>query len=389
MPQLTNQVYVAMFISDGDNIQYAQRALRRIWDRAASSRGKVPLNWTIAPGLVDIGPGILNYYYTSATPNDCFVCGPSGMGYLMPYNTLNEPGAPVGIYTDDPVRMDGYTRLTQTYLERSGLRVVTIWDNATPGQRASYAEKCRHLYGATVQNFKDVPSVQGSVEGNRIRFDKLMIAYGDAYSHVRGALADEIRSWDGTEPRFLSCQVSIWGEMKPNRIVELHEDLSRAFPAKVQFVRADHYFNLYNQATGVPFNLVLSPKTLVKGGSAPAQVGQATDGTPSTRWASSEAGKQWLEFDFGELHEISRYVIRHAGVQGMSRELNTRDFSVQARVEGEPWTTLDLVAGNTSDVTDVELEPVQARFVRITVTNAGADSTARISEVEIFGRKAR
>ncbi len=56
MPLLTNKVCVASFISDGDNIQYAQRAMKRIWDRAASVRGKAPLNWTIAPGLVDIGP---------------------------------------------------------------------------------------------------------------------------------------------------------------------------------------------------------------------------------------------------------------------------------------------------------------------------------------------
>lgn len=132
MPELTNKIYVAIFISDGDNIQYAQRAMRRIWDRSASSRGKVSLNWTMAPGLVDIGPGLLNYYYTTATANDCFVCGPSGMGYLMPYNTLNEPGAPAGLYTADRLRMDGYTRLTETYLQRSGLRVLTIWDDATP-----------------------------------------------------------------------------------------------------------------------------------------------------------------------------------------------------------------------------------------------------------------
>jgi hypothetical protein len=32
---------------------------------------------------------------------------------------------------------------------------------------------------------------------------------------------------------------------------------------------------------------------------------------------------------------------------------------------------------------------VKARSVRIIITDPGADSTARISEVEIFGKKAR
>jgi hypothetical protein len=96
-----------------------------------------------------------------------------------------------------------------------------------------------------------------------------------------------------------------------------------------------------------------------------------------------------LEFDFGDVYEISRYVIRHAGANGLSRALNTRRFKVQARAHGEAWTTLNEVKGNTSDVTDVELEPVKATSVKIIMTDPGADSRARISEVEIFGKKAR
>ncbi len=386
MPELTNKVYVAMFISDGDNIQYGQHALRRIWDDSVASRGKVALNWTIAPGFVDIGPGILNYYYTTATPNDCFVSGPSGMGYLMPCNTLKEPGAAVGVYTRDPQRMGGYTRLTETYLERAGLRVVTIWDNATPEQRDSYAQQCRYLSGATVQNFRDVPSVQSSVEAGRLPFDKLVIPYATTYAHVHGSLAEEIGKWDGKEPKFLAYQISIWKEMKPNRIVELSSNLDQEFPGKVQFVRADHYFNLYNQATDRPFNLVLAPTTVIKASGAPAGAEFAADGTANTLWTSAEPGERWLQFDFGRAHELSRYVIRHAGAHGMSRGLNTRDFTVQASADGTSWTTIDTEQGNTEDVTDVEFAPVRARFVKITITNSGADSTARIAEVEVYGK---
>jgi len=285
--------------------------------------------------------------------------------------------------------MDGYSRLTETYLERSGLRVVTIWDNATPQQRGSYADQCRYLYGATVQNFKDVPSVQSSLERDRIRFDKLVIPYGTTYAHIRGSLAREIRSSDGNAPRFLAYQVSIWKEMKPDRILELQDDLRREFPGKVEFVRADHYFNLYNQATALPFNLLLSPKTSVTASSASGALELTVDGTPATLWTSSETGPHWLEYDFGDVYEISRYVIRHAGANGMSRDLNTRSFRVQARAGGEAWTTVDEVKGSTSDVTDVDLTPVKATSLKIIMTNPGADSIARISEVEIFGKKAR
>ncbi len=385
MPGLEKKAYVAVFISDGDNIQYTQRGMRRIWDRAASSRGRVPLNWTIAPGLVDIGPGILNYYYTTATSNDCFVTGPSGMGYAMPFNTLEEPGAPVGVYLADQNRMDGYARLTETYLQRSGLRVVTIWDNATPMQRASYEKHCRNLYGATVQNFKDVPSVAGSVEGERLRFDKLVIPYVTTYPHLHRSLSRELRRWDGNAPLFLAYQVSIWGEMKPDRIVELAENLREQFPGQVKFVRADHYFNLYNEAHGLPFNLAMSPKTSVRSGSSSASPELVLDGTPTSLWSCSKKGQQWLEFDLGEAFQLSRYVIRHAGEHGMSRNYNTRDYTVQTRADGESWKTIDGFKGNTENVTDVELDPVNARYVKITIEDPGEDSTARIAEVEIYG----
>src|SRR6478736_4676436 len=54
-PTLTNKIYICLFISDGDNAQYMQRAMRKIWDQNTSSRGIYPLNWTIAPGMVDLG----------------------------------------------------------------------------------------------------------------------------------------------------------------------------------------------------------------------------------------------------------------------------------------------------------------------------------------------
>ncbi|MES2922323.1 MAG: discoidin domain-containing protein [Verrucomicrobiota bacterium] len=386
MPALENKVYLAIFISDGDNIQYTQHAMRKNWDRTATTRGKVPLNWTIAPGLVDIAPGIMNYYYSTATPNDCFVTGPSGMGYLMPFNTLKEPGAPVGTTLTDPARMDGYARLTETYLQRSGLRVATIWDDATPMQRKSYEKNCRNLYGATVQNFKDVPAVAGGVENNRLHFDKLVIPYAGSFEHISGSVNREIQRWDGKAPLFLSYQVDVWGEMRADRILELQEKLNRDFPGKVQFIRADHYFNLSNEAGGVPFNLCMSSKTSVRSGDPSSAPDEVTDGTPNTLWTSSANGKQWLGFDFGNSYQLSRYVIRHAGESGLNRNLNTRSYTVQASLDGKSWKTIDVCKGNPDNVTDVDLAAVTARYVKINVNDAGADSTARIADVEIYGR---
>src|SRR5690606_101103 len=234
------------------------------------------------------------------------------MGYMMPFNTLEEPGAPVGLYLADEARMDGYARSTETYLQRSGIRVVTIWDDATPMQRASYERNCRSLYGATVHNFKDVPSVTASGEKGRVRFEKLVIPYTGTYDHLRRSLLRELRRWDESSPLFLAYQVQVWGEMRPHRIVEIARELEERFAGKVELVRADHYFNLYNEAHGLPFNLVLSRSTSVEAGSSRGDAERAIDGTPATLWTSSkDEGARWLRVDLGATYRIERYVIRH------------------------------------------------------------------------------
>lgn len=387
MPRLENKVYVAVFISDGDNIQYTQHAMRKNWERIGEYRGKVALNWTIAPGLVDIGPAILNYYYRSATPLDCFVTGPSGMGYLMPTNTLNEPGAPVGESLKDPVKMDGYTRLTETYLQRSGIRVITIWDEASAALRKSYEKQCRNLYGATVQNFKDMPSVAGSVENGRLPFDKLVIPYAGSYQHISGSLQKEIRDWDGKAPKFISYQVEAWKEMRANRIVELRDQIEREFPGKVEFVRADHYFNLHNEAKGLPFNLAMEPGSSATAGDGKADAAVLLDGSPSTVWTAAKAGKQELAFDLGAAFNLSRCVIRHAGDAGMDPALNTREFALQASSDGKTWKTIQVMRGNKLGVTDWDFAAVKARHLKLLINDAGGDGIARIGEVEIFGSK--
>jgi len=123
-PKLENKIYVAVFLSDGDNIQYCQAALANFWKNRM--RGAIPVNWTISPALVDLGPGLLNYYYKTATPNDCFVAGPSGLGYLLPYDELGDTWRNKG-----GEAFDAYAKLAGRYLEKSGLRVLTVWDRLT------------------------------------------------------------------------------------------------------------------------------------------------------------------------------------------------------------------------------------------------------------------
>ena len=111
-PKLENKVYATVYISDGDNIQYCQHAMAKIFEQGG--RGQMAMNWTISPALADIAPMMLNYYYRKATTNDCFVSGPSGMGYSMPFNGLGTGSGTY--YNSSGPKLIPYIQLTQRYI---------------------------------------------------------------------------------------------------------------------------------------------------------------------------------------------------------------------------------------------------------------------------------
>ena len=210
-PELENKIYVAFYFSDGDNIQYNMNAMREYWNNNNGQRGKIAVNWTIAPALVDIAPGMMNYYYKSAKDTDCFVCGPSGMGYTMPMNSW---GPNTGLQFRDMDDFDAYTKLTDRYVMQSGLRVVTIWDNLNAKQREIYSTNGSYLYGITVQNFTNA-SLSTKMTGvtNDMLFQQMTPGYfasnaegttplTDVQGDIKAAVS--YQKYDGTKPVFVS-----------------------------------------------------------------------------------------------------------------------------------------------------------------------------------------
>ena len=76
------KVYLSFTVSDGDNLQYIQHRMLRLWRDPA--RGSFPLGWTFSPLMAEAAPAMSAYYLDTATPNDELVAGPSGAGYMFP-----------------------------------------------------------------------------------------------------------------------------------------------------------------------------------------------------------------------------------------------------------------------------------------------------------------
>ena len=122
--------------------------------------------------------------------------------------------------------------------------------------------------------------------------------------------------------------------------------------------------------------------------SVKTNVKYAANGSPSDgyMWVSGTTdGKGWVQMDFKENFEISRYVVRHAEAGGLDPELNNRDFTIETSLDGETWTTAGTHTANLATVTDQSITPVEARYVRVNVTKGGRDGIVRIGDIEIYG----
>lgn len=110
------RVYLSFTFSDGDNLQYCQHHLLRLWQDPA--RGSLPLGWTIAPALQQAMPALARFYRRTATANDEFIAGPSGAAYLLPSSL---PG----------VYRTAFLRLTAEYMRAMQLTLLQVLDSNT------------------------------------------------------------------------------------------------------------------------------------------------------------------------------------------------------------------------------------------------------------------
>ena len=81
------KVYVAVIVSDGDNIAQDWSNLRPMLERRLSLRSRVPMSWTVSNRWSTFGGPVLRWFYQTAAASgghDSFLMGPSGYGYLFP-----------------------------------------------------------------------------------------------------------------------------------------------------------------------------------------------------------------------------------------------------------------------------------------------------------------
>ncbi len=228
-PALQNKVYVSLTLSDGDNVQYMQHTMKMNW--GSSARGTVPIGWTVQPLLADFDPAMLNYFWSTATTDDCLVAGPSGGGYTR-----------INYWSAGNVA--NYTKASNFYLQRSGIRAATIWLTVSSATADMYATNCPTLLG--VDDYGDgyyttsddsLPVLGFPANGN----------YATSVSNILNVITNTAASWNGSSPMFISVQADAW-DVNPADCQTVANSLNSS---EYVVVRPDHLFLLYRQAAGL------------------------------------------------------------------------------------------------------------------------------------------
>lgn len=109
--------YLAIVVSDGDNVQWLERDFARESNYGQRLRRKrdYKMSWTAAPILCKICPSALENIYRKAE-RDTFVCGVSGIGYTNPMTYPEE-------------YLAEFARRTSEGMEYADMSVLTLLDN--------------------------------------------------------------------------------------------------------------------------------------------------------------------------------------------------------------------------------------------------------------------
>ncbi len=127
-----DRIYLSVSINEsGDAPWYWQMRQRDVWDDP--NRGKVPISWCVGGGAWDIYPGILEWYYRNATPNDYFYAAVSGAAYMMPPHYATRVADPEAVWRD-------WYALTDLYMQRLDLDMVALHMDAWTAAPTQYED---------------------------------------------------------------------------------------------------------------------------------------------------------------------------------------------------------------------------------------------------------
>lgn len=218
--------YLAFMTNEGDTPRVFTTFFFGAWENP--ERGEVPINWGINPTLVCDFAAIAEYYYSTATPNDCFFAGVSGPGYA---------------FIDQLPDVGSFARYAKPRFEAAGIGIVDAWDEfeLDPARYEEYAR------GAGVRLFTVLPRGEPGVKtlpsGLPVIVPDARVHYKD--SDVDSRLANIKAIASEHEPPYL---IPLYGGLRKDSCARFKRIAEALDPARFEFVTLDRMARLACEA---------------------------------------------------------------------------------------------------------------------------------------------
>lgn len=232
---IENKVYTVVAISDGDNLDFAAGRMMKIWESPV--RGDFPVAWTVSPYFVELAPPYIDYYYGTATPQDSFVAGPSGVAYIYP-DFLREGD------------LEPFLETTAEYMQAADLDVVWLL-NSFPAYETPYRAESLAKYAEVlgprglVLDYADQATSQASwiVEGGGQAAPVVRSThFWTTRENFLGKLQATMEAWD-EGPQFLWMAVYPFTHNLTDA-KEMIDVLQRQSHREIEIVSAATFFDL-------------------------------------------------------------------------------------------------------------------------------------------------
>jgi|WetSurMetagenome_2_1015567.scaffolds.fasta_scaffold53299_2 hypothetical protein len=213
-----NKTYITFVFSDGDALWSNNNFHYGNW--FCAERGQVPLGWEMSLTLLDLAPGMAQYYYETKAPMDEFVGSMSGIGYFYP-NVI--PSSALNLNLEK----------TNSYLKTLDIRALYIMLNG--GSEESLRQIYVNVVNSSVlffEGFAAPPGRTAEVEfmsnGRVWTWTTYPVNTIDLSEKSAQQLADDIAAIaaaSGPAPRFITVHVIPFDYMVP-KILEISQKLN-------------------------------------------------------------------------------------------------------------------------------------------------------------------
>jgi hypothetical protein len=129
-----------------------------------------------------------------------------------------------------------------------------------------------------------------------------------------------------------------------------------------------------------PFNLAYGKEFAASSEMAPHEVSLAGDGGAGSRWESEYSDPQWIQVDLGDPLVIQRVILKWENAFA-------EEYKVQVSNDTVKWITVAQVKEGDGGTDEIEFDPVEARYVRVSCSKRATDFGYSIYEFEVYGEE--